>query len=311
MQEGLRGDLATWPLAEILGMLTRGSQTGRLDLIDGARVGSISVLNGAIQDVHDTKLEGEQALVSLATWAGGNFAFSAGPQPVRNGRAKPLDQSLLGSLGAIAAEARELRKGIPVGARPVMASGKPTESVTLEPFDWRIIASLRSVTDLDELRDAVECDDLTLLRAVRRLMAAGLLEMATETSAPIRMSQAAVSEPEAASPVQQAPERFMAPSFGQRLLETATEFLGPITKIIIEDETHAMDIQPERVPVARSSELVERIAREIRNPDTRANFMQQMLAELRVASQPATTAAAAVVQDSSATREMRPLRRPA
>ena len=162
MQEGLRGDLTTWPLAEILGMLGRSKQTGQLDIRNGTRSGRISVNGGAIVEAKDGPLVGTAAVVSLATWAGGEFAFAAGKV---EGRGEPITPGLLEQLALVAEEARELRLEVPADAMPQVSTERPNAQVTIDPLEWRILSVLRSVRSLEELRDAAGCDDLELMRS--------------------------------------------------------------------------------------------------------------------------------------------------
>lgn len=72
---GLRGDLLSLPLWEVLQLLSSGRKTGKFQVEDGERKAEVFFKDGRIVYARLGMLENMDALLDLALWTKGNFVF--------------------------------------------------------------------------------------------------------------------------------------------------------------------------------------------------------------------------------------------
>lgn len=72
---GIRGDLQSIPLWEVLQTLSIGKKTGRLEIDTGIKKAEIFFENGKIVNVRSGFIEGYNAILGLALWDRGDFVF--------------------------------------------------------------------------------------------------------------------------------------------------------------------------------------------------------------------------------------------
>lgn len=72
---GIRGDLVSLPLWEVLQLLSSGRKTGKFQVEDGERKAEIFFKDGRIVYARTGPLENMDALLDLALWNKGNFIF--------------------------------------------------------------------------------------------------------------------------------------------------------------------------------------------------------------------------------------------
>ncbi|ACI19343.1 DUF4388 domain-containing protein [Dictyoglomus thermophilum] len=72
---GIRGDLQSIPLWEVLQTLSIGKKTGRLEIDTGVKKAEIFFENGKIVNVRSGFIEGYNAILGLALWDRGDFVF--------------------------------------------------------------------------------------------------------------------------------------------------------------------------------------------------------------------------------------------
>jgi hypothetical protein len=69
--------------------------------------------------------------------------------------------------------------------------------------------------------------------------------------------------------------------FLEHLLSALSRAVGPIAKILIEDEITAMGYNAEGFPSAHAAELVDLLAHEIKRPERKTVFQSDMLRKIR------------------------------
>lgn len=72
---GIKGDLKSIPLWEILQTLSVGRKTGKLEIDNNVKKAEIYFENGKIVNIKTGFIEGYNALLGLALWDSGNFVF--------------------------------------------------------------------------------------------------------------------------------------------------------------------------------------------------------------------------------------------
>uniref|UniRef100_A0A7C3MHL2 DUF4388 domain-containing protein n=1 Tax=Dictyoglomus thermophilum TaxID=14 RepID=A0A7C3MHL2_DICTH len=72
---GLKGNLQSIPLWEILQTISIGKKTGKLEIDNGIKKAEIFIENGKIVDVRSGFIEGYDALLGIVLWDKGDFVF--------------------------------------------------------------------------------------------------------------------------------------------------------------------------------------------------------------------------------------------
>jgi len=65
------------------------------------------------------------------------------------------------------------------------------------------------------------------------------------------------------------------------LMDQLSVAVGPIAAVLIEDEVRNLGFEPNRFPVDRAAELVDRLSRAIRKPEKRSVFQKNMIGKIR------------------------------
>ena len=261
MPEMLRGDISQVPLPDVLRLLVSSRQTGRLDLLDGARTGAVYLENGTlIHAVHGAQM-GEAAVFSLIAWQEGGFSFVPNQVAPEESISISTDE-LLKEGTRKAREWAEIMRALP-GIDAVFRlspSGSPS-GVSLEPNEWQVLAQIDGVRDVSEIADALGWDEFDVATVLVRLVTGGLLDC------------------------EQGIESDLAPTldsiFLKRLDAEFLDIVGPLGPAIIDDEIAGMRETKESFPVARAAELIERISADIADDEKRTGFQRIMLNVLR------------------------------
>lgn len=269
MAEGLSGNLAQLPLVDLLKMLTAAGQTGHLKVQSGLDEGDIYLQKGEIVHAALDMRVGEAAFTRLAAWAQGQFRFEPGAQPPHKTIDKPLDRLLAESARA-ASEREAVRRVVPsMEVVPSLSRKAPAPSITLDARDWELVALIDGHRSAGDIARELGADDTDLARILYRMKLGGLIEIAAVI---------------AAAP---APRALAGAAFFQALTTAVAGALGPLAEIIIDDAVEDLGFTRATFPRDTVGALAERIASEIKDPDKRVRFQQQMLQMLRGAQQAA------------------------
>jgi hypothetical protein len=79
-----------------------------------------------------------------------------------------------------------------------------------------------------------------------------------------------------AAPVNAPNERTVASQFFDFMARAATEGIGPMAKLIIDDQIADLGQSRDSFPQKKLAELIERVSREIFNDSMRARFLDKM-----------------------------------
>ena len=69
--------------------------------------------------------------------------------------------------------------------------------------------------------------------------------------------------------------------FVEHLTAQLSLAVGPIAGLLLEDEIHDMGFSPEKFPIPRAPELIDRLAREIRRDEKKSAFKKYMLQKMQ------------------------------
>jgi hypothetical protein len=74
---------------------------------------------------------------------------------------------------------------------------------------------------------------------------------------------------------------FLDQDFVEHLTAQLSLAVGPIAGLLLEDEMHDMGFSPEKFPIQRTPELIDRLAREIRRDDKKSAFKKHMVQRMQ------------------------------
>jgi hypothetical protein len=261
------GNLARFPLEQVLARLATSHLTGRLALNRGDEHGVIDVREGEVVHAADGQRTGDEAFQALIGWRDGSFRFEQGATGSRVTVA-PGAIARLQEARREAAERETVRKTIPPDqAVPVLVATAPGGPVTLQPMDWQFITRVDGVRTVAEIARELGIDGIELGRLAFGLLGEGLID--------IRLP---VSRRADAPPAGRA--------FFQELDRRAAAALGPIALVVIDDALEALGTTRESLTQPMASSLVELVALEITEDQRRVAFergMVEVLGGLRAA----------------------------
>ncbi len=307
MAGGLTGSLEQWPLPELLNMLGSSRQSGRVAVDGAGSEGAIFLSEGQLVHATVAMESGVAALTTLFSLHEGSFCF----EPRVPAPAVTLDRPLDVLVAEVQREANErdtIRRMIPSAhAVPHLARRTPDETITLQPSEWIAIVLSDGTRSVSSLAAEAGVDTSAAMRLLYTLGQRGLLEFSagvTEAPAPIAPERPALTlvpapvveaivepepvlEPEPAPapvvivPVAPPPPSYIHTAFFQDLSLAAAATLGPLASVIVDDAVEAIGYPRDAFPRQRAPQLVEVIAREIKDDRRRAEFQATMLRILR------------------------------
>jgi DNA-binding Lrp family transcriptional regulator len=74
---------------------------------------------------------------------------------------------------------------------------------------------------------------------------------------------------------------FLDQDFVEHLTAQLSLAVGPIAGLLLEDEMQDMGFSPEKFPIQRAPELIDRLAREIRRDDKKSAFKKHMVQRMQ------------------------------
>jgi hypothetical protein len=259
----MSGNLAVFPLADLVKMLCAGGQTGLVELSEGLNLGGIYLRDGALVHAVAGPRVGEQALLEMLAWLRADFRFEPRTPPREESIGRSTDE-VLRWCAAEATEREAIREVIPSGEAILsMAAVAPPIAVTVQPDEWRALALMDGRRTVAEIAAALGREELDLSRMLYRLAFDGLLKTSGKPAPP--------------------PAATVNVGFFDRLTREATSALGPIGPFIVDDEIAAQGVTREAFPRDKVAQLVERISIEIRDTARRLQFKRNMLEVLRTA----------------------------
>jgi hypothetical protein len=261
MPEMLGGDLSRVPLPDVLRLLISSRQTGRLDLLDGARAGAVYLESGNVIHAVSEAQMGETAVFALMAWQEGTFRFVPNQAAPEASISTSTDQ-LLEEGSRKSKEWAEVMRVLP-GMDAIFRlspSGSPSV-VSLEPNEWQVLAQVDGVRDVSDVADALDWDEFDVAKVLVRLVTGGLLECEQRRDSDFTPT--------------------LDSDFLERLYAEFLDIVGPLGPAIIDDEIANMRETRESFPITRVAELIERISADIADESKRTGFQRIMLDVLR------------------------------
>lgn len=139
--------------------------------------------------------------------------------------------------------------------------GNIAGEINLKPEAWRLLVQVDGVRTVAEIAQSIGVDQAAAASIAATLYKAGVLEIVSGVVAPPRATVNGV--------------------FFDHVTRELTLVMGPLAKVIIEDEVSALGETRENFPRERVAELVERVSEEIRDEQKRVNFQRVMLEAIR------------------------------
>lgn len=212
----IQGDLATFPLADVLQSIEQKKLTGTLDISSGDAAATASYRRGRCVEAAFGALPGREALLELLSLGSGTFRFIEEP-------GSGLDETLGEQAGPWLPRASELllenawledelerrRELLPQDDSPIElgeAPIVPSEHAGLPALPFAAIASALAVgapIEMRTLEKALRCSSVRAALAISVLLAAGALRVATAAPAVPASSEVSSSE---AAPAETSPE---------------------------------------------------------------------------------------------------------
>src|SRR5574341_2076027 len=139
--------------------------------------------------------------------------------------------------------------------------GNLAGEIHLKPEAWRLLVQFDGVRTVAEIAQSIGMDAAAAASIAESLRKAGVLEVAAGSLVPTRAT--------------------VNGTFFEHVTRELTLVMGPLAKVIIEDEVNALGETRENFPRDRVAELVERVSDEIRDEQKRVNFQRVMLEAIR------------------------------
>jgi CheY-like chemotaxis protein len=221
----LEGDLAEFPLGDLLQVLGVNRRSGRLVLDPAGERGEILLRDGRVADASAGAVRGEKALYRLLTRREGPFTFAPGPVEGPATIDRRVEEVVLEG-ARHADEAAVLRDAVPAPGETLELCRVEELPPELHPVTAEVVALLERPLPLAELLDRAEASDLEVLRAVETLLARGF---ARRREGPVAPSPAPILDPAAMQALRDRVARGRA-SGAQAVSKVAVAGGGPLSR---------------------------------------------------------------------------------
>jgi hypothetical protein len=188
------GRVATEDLARAQALQTAG---------DGRRIGEILVSMGCLtqKELHaQVRAQIEEVVFTMLGWSEGHFVFEEAPPEIipREADVRITVEALLLEAARRIDEWSRIMSRVPhLGVIPRLANVQETEpgTLTLTPFEWRVLAGCDGTSDLQAIATSIAEPEFDVARAVFGLASAGVVLLRD----PIRETAAAAPREDAES----------------------------------------------------------------------------------------------------------------
>jgi len=178
----LEGDLQQVALFDLLQVFAANRRTGQLQVECGALRAEIWIAAGRIVDAGVGPIHGEKALFRVLGLRRGQFAFHPDRRPPRARIDGPTERLLMEAVRH-ADERAELERALPPLTAQVQLTMRPASLPNLpSAVVTQVVEALDEARAIEELLDRVPAHDLEVLRVVKALIDAELLQ----SYAPVR-----------------------------------------------------------------------------------------------------------------------------
>lgn len=184
----LQGTLDTFALPDVLRLLATTRKSGQLHIAGDRGSGRISMTVGAVAavDAPGAALASEpaDALLDLLRCKAGTFTFD--PEAAPDGPAVVDVETLLGTAEALLAEWHELEQIVPSpDAWVTLRATLPEPEVTIDQHRWSTLVAVGAGRTVRRLGEELGLAEMPVLRAVRDLVEAGVVEVTDSAPAAV------------------------------------------------------------------------------------------------------------------------------
>ena len=185
----LQGSFETFQFPEVLNMLSRKRQTGRLRLHSSSSVVDIHLADGRLShaevsrhgaavQVADTRPRLEEACFEVLRWDHGSFEFHPGKP---SGPGQRLDAPVEGVLNGARARLeqwRQVERIVPsMDVQPRLVRDVGRDDITLDRAAWRVVSAVDGRRNVQTLARTLSLSQYELGSILSRLVADGLVEI--------------------------------------------------------------------------------------------------------------------------------------
>jgi Domain of unknown function (DUF4388) len=174
----LHGTIETFPLSDVLRLLSVTRQSGCLQLHADASHGNVWMGDGAVLTAdsdHARDAPTDEALADLFRWPAGAFAFRPDELPRSNGQSHDTE-ALIASAERLAEEWEALQATVPSQDHTVaLAATLPGNDVVIDAERWTWLAAVSGGRTVCDLAVALDLTELGVLRVVATLVELGVV----------------------------------------------------------------------------------------------------------------------------------------
>lgn len=180
-----QGSLDELPLPDIIQLVSVSGKTGVFDLRRSGRTGQIFLRDGQIVHAHTSRLEGDEAVYELATWADGDFTFSQAVEAPHRSIDKSNTNLLMEAARRID-EWKILSKRIPSTAHiPVFVKSPVNTSVSFSPQEWSIVCRVDGRRSIEDIALGLGQSPFETCKHLYGLLTSGLLDLREDVFRPL------------------------------------------------------------------------------------------------------------------------------
>ena len=185
----LQGSFETFEFAEVLIMLSRKRQTGRLRLHAGSSSVELQLVDGRLRQadvvdhggavkVADSRASLEEACFRVMRWDHGGFEFHPGPAPTSERGGDVSVDSVLGGAKQRLEEWDYVERVIPnMEVQPRMSTHLVAPETTVDRETWRVLAAIDGRRNIQALSRHLGVSAFDLCRRLAHMVSAGMVEL--------------------------------------------------------------------------------------------------------------------------------------
>ena len=260
MVEVLKGNLSEINLINLLSLLSKAKHSGRLFLKTDKEEGAVFFKRGEIYAANFAGKRGYEALLKLTALTQGNFSFQDELTTFErhfNETTKSILEKVNTQLQA-AVSTRALQNKI----LSLIPKGK---EVSLQPQEWMVVALSQKQLSLSKIAKEIGMDINQVVKIANKLE---------------KQRLAKLQDKEEIMP-QEKQQKYIPLLFWKTLKTELATLIGPIAEAVIDDEIENLEEIKERFPYDKISIILERISKEIDDPNKKIIFQKKMLEILK------------------------------
>ncbi|MBC7195501.1 MAG: DUF4388 domain-containing protein [Caldisericia bacterium] len=176
----IEGNIETFPLVDVLTLLTNSGKTGIL-YIQGKKgteeiKGEVHIVKGKIYDAFCGKLTGEEAFNVLFLIDEGSFSFKLKELDTKQNITKSIDALMIDAI-RIADETKDLYKKIPPRHTIIEMNPNPPENnIELSPDEWHVMYLFMNPTSIEDALKNTILPETKVVKTLYALLSVGLLK---------------------------------------------------------------------------------------------------------------------------------------